>query len=92
MAKDGEVFQIVKTLGKVKPEDMNDHVLKERKLSRFLDESGKIPPTDYYKTQSPSEGASKPGETRRKGKVDYVTINRDPNNSLNNSKDIETGV
>ena len=38
MAKDGEGFQIVKTLGKIKPEDMNDHALKARKLSRFPDE------------------------------------------------------
>ena len=90
MAKDGEGFQIVKTLGKIKPEDMNDHALKARKLSRFPDESGRIPPTYYYKTQAPSEGASKPGESGRKGKVDSVTIKRDPNNSLNNGKDVET--
>ena len=78
------------TLGKIKPEDMNDHALKARKLSRFPDESGRIPPTYYYKTQAPSEGASKPGESGRKGKVDSVTNKRDPNNSLNNGKDVET--
>ncbi|MBP5408435.1 MAG: hypothetical protein J6Y42_04790, partial [Bacilli bacterium] len=87
--KDGDGFQLVKTLGDFKPKDMNEHLLKARQLSKFPDDTGKVRDTYYYKTQAADANAGD-SEPDIKGLIASVTIKRDPNNKMKKNKDIET--
>ena len=87
--KDGDGFQLVKTLGDFKPKDMNEHLGKARKLSRFPDDTGRIPETYYYKTQaSDAKKGGESGEPELKGLIESVTIKRDPNNTIRKNKNV----
>ena len=89
--KDGDGFQLVRTLGDFKPTDMNEHLGKARKLSRFPDDSGRIPDTYYYKTQAADANkGGDSGEPDLKGLIASVTIKRDPNNKMKKNKDVQT--
>ena len=83
-------LQIVKCLGDVTTNDMAKHLRQARKNAKPV--NGEPPTTYYYKTTVYGEGENEPAEggSKRKGKVDSVTIKKDQDNSMHKGKDVET--
>jgi hypothetical protein len=91
ITKEGDGVQLVKTTGTVGTTDLAKHLTEARNNSKKPGEDGTVPSAYYYKTKvigSGDNGVDLEGE--RKGKVDSVTIKRDPNNDMYKGKDIET--
>ena len=92
LRNDGDGLQLIKTFGKVSANDMGQHLREAQKIAKQPKEEGKMPTTFYYKTKVLGSEISKEGnlEGEKKGKVDSVTIKKDPDNSMHKGKDIET--
>ena len=88
----GDCLQVIKVLGDTSSKDIAKHVLEARDISKIPGEDGKIPLKFYYKTKvlGEEEKSDESKESVRKGKVDSVTIKRDPDNRLHKEKDVET--
>ena len=86
----GEGYQLVRTTGNVTPQDVDKHLNDARNKASQPGSDGKVPASLYYKTQVLGDSGKKSGGAERIGKVDSVTIKRDPNNDAHRGKDIET--
>ena len=87
-----DCLQLIKVLGDTSAKEMVNHLIEARDNSKTFGEEGKLPLKFYYKTKV-MEGETnedKKAENIRIGKVDSVTIKRDPDNRLHKGKDIET--
>ena len=92
LRNDGDGLQLIKTFGKVSANDMGQHLREAQKIAKQPKEEGKMPTTFYYKTKVLGSEITKEGnlEGEKIGKVDSVTIKKDPDNSMHKGKDIET--
>ena len=86
--EDDEGVQLIKTYGKVEPSDIGKHILlSDNSLPK---KANKDPESFYYQNKIIGDSSEKPEEAQVKGRIDSVTIKRDPENSVHKGKNLDT--